>query len=73
MKPLNVFPIEDYLEKVRLAVKTGQKNLTLSQKEYTDLANSLAIVMTRLTGSLDKSVQEKPLDNIQINVDGGRF
>jgi len=73
MKQLNVYPIEDYLEKVRVAVKTGQKNLNLSQKEYTDLANSLAIVMTRLTGTLDKTNQEKEPDLIQIKMDGGKF
>ncbi len=73
MKPLNVYPIEDFLEKVRIAVKTGQKNLSLTQKEYTDLANSLAIVMTRLSGTLDSSAQNKEPDIIQIKMDGGKF
>jgi hypothetical protein len=73
MKPINIFPIEDFLEKSRLAIKTNQKNLVLTQKEYTDLANSLATVMTRLTGQLDQIASNKSEENIQIKMDGGKF
>lgn len=73
MKPINVFPIEDFLEKARLAIKTNQKNLSLTQKEYTDLANSLATVMTRLTGQLDQIATNKSEDTIQVKMDGGKF
>ena len=72
MKPLNTLPIEDFLEKARIAIKGNQKNLTLSIKEVTDLQNSLSIVMTRLSGTLD----EKALDQnsqVTIRMNGGRF
>lgn len=72
MKYINSFPLEDFLEKIRIAAKTNQKSLTLTQKEYTDLGYSLSIVLARLVGNLDKpatSVQE----TIKVKMDGGKF
>lgn len=73
MKPLNTFYIEDFLEKAKIANKTNQKNLQLSQKEYTDLANSLAVVMSRLSGELDKKMFDTSSEVVKINLDGGKF
>lgn len=75
MKPLNTLPIEDFLDKARIAIKSNQKNITLSIKEVTDLQNSLSIVMTRLSGQLDKfiSTQENQTNTIQVKMDGGSF
>lgn len=73
MKPINIYPIEDFIEKVRIATKTNQKNLVLNQKEYTELANSLALVMTRLAGILDANSKVREPENIQIKMDGGKF
>lgn len=73
MKPINVYPIEDFLEKARLALKTNQKNLTLSQKEVSDLSNSLTSVMTRLVGQMDKEISSKDSGPIVVKMDGGRF
>lgn len=72
MKALNTLPIEDFLEKTRVAIKTNQKNVTLSIKEATDLQNSLSIVMTRLTGELDQMAKVNN-DKISVIVDGGKF
>ena len=69
MKQLNTLPIEDFLEKTRVAIKTNQRNLTLSIKEATDLQNSLSMVMTRLAGNTESS----PLEDIKIEVNGGQF
>lgn len=72
MRPLNVLPIEDFLDKARIAIKGNQKSITMTIKEVTDLQNSLAVVMTRLTGIIDQTpaptVDNSPLS---INVDGG--
>lgn len=74
MKRLNTLPIEDFLEKARIAIKSGQKSLVLPLKEVTELQNSLSIVMTRLAGNLDSTVAEpKPEEKIQIKMDGGKF
>ena len=74
MKQLNTLPIEDFLEKTRIAIKSNQKSLTLTIKEATDLQNSLSIVMTRLSGNLDQIMSENQFpDKIEIKVDGGKF
>ena len=74
MKHLNTLPIEDFLEKTRIAIKSNQKSLTLTIKEATDLQNSLSIVMTRLSGNLDQMMSENQFpDKIEIKVDGGKF
>lgn len=73
MKSLNTLPIEDFLDKARIAIKSNQKNLTLSIKEVTDLQNSLAVVMARLAGNLDVLVQNPPQEQITVNMDGGKF
>lgn len=74
MKKLNTLPIEDFLEKARIAIKSGQKNLNLSIKEVTDLQYSLTMVMTRLASKLDETpAAPKKEEKIQINLDGGKF
>lgn len=73
MKQLNTLPIEDFLDKARLAIKSNQKTVTLTIKEVTDLQNSLAMVMTRLAGHLDHLNQNPPEEIIQVNLDGGKF
>jgi hypothetical protein len=70
--PLNIIPIEDFLTKTRIAIKSNQKTVTLSIKEATDLQNSLAIVMTRLSGNLDVSATSNA-EVITIKMDGGTF
>ena len=72
MRQLNILPIEDFLDKARIAKKSSQKTLTLTAKEYTDLFDSLASVMTRLTGIAEQAAPIKSDDN-SINVDGGSF
>lgn len=74
MKQLNTLAIEDFLDKARLAIKTNQKVLTLPIAEVIALQNSLQVVMTRLSGELDKlvsAVQNQP--NIEVKIDGGGF
>jgi hypothetical protein len=75
MKPLNTLPIEDFLDKSRLAIKSNQKSLTLNIKEVTDLQNSLSIVMTRLSGEMDKIMSNVSNDpgTLEVKMDGGKF
>jgi hypothetical protein len=69
MSELNTLPIENFLDKARIAIKTQQKSLNLSIKEVADLQNSLSIVMTRLAGQPIVSAQE----DITIKINGGTF
>ena len=72
MKPLNTVPIENFLEKAKVAIKTNQKNLSLSIKEVADLQNSLSLVMTRLVGKAETETNKMP-EKIEIKMDGGKF
>ena len=71
MSDLNTFPIEDFLNKARLAIKTGQKSLSLTIKETTDLQNSLSVVMTRLAGENVNSAPQQ--EDIVVKLNGGSF
>jgi hypothetical protein len=74
MKHLNTLPIEDFLDKTRVAIKSGQKSVTLSIKEATDLQNSLSVVMTRLTGELDQIIANSNQPAVvEVKMDGGGF
>ncbi len=72
MSNLNTYPIEDFLNKARVAIKSNQKGLTLSIKEVTDLQNSLSVVMTRLAGE-GQSQQVSLGEDIVIKINGGKF
>jgi hypothetical protein len=75
MRQLNTLPIEDFLDKARIAIKSNQKTVTLTIKEVTDLQNSLSIVMTRLSGELDNLVSNAvpQSDVVSVKMDGGSF
>jgi hypothetical protein len=75
MKPLNTLPIEMFLEKARIASKSGQKNLNLDIKDVVALSDSLATVMTRLSGKLDEVIATGSSQEavITVEMDGGNF
>lgn len=74
MKPLNTLPIEDFLNKVRVAGKSNQQTVTLTIKEAQALEDSLAVVMTRLAGELDAVLQNAGSGGeTSIKMDGGGF
>jgi len=74
MTYLNTLPIEMFLEKARIAVKSNQKSLNLDIKEVQALYDSLATTMTRLAGTEKPTVVSNPtLESIQVKMDGGRF
>jgi hypothetical protein len=74
MKPLNTLPIEDFLNRARIAIKSNQKTLSLTIKEATDLQNSLSVVMTRLSGEMDQILSTATQPNkIEVKMDGGKF
>jgi len=71
MMQLNTYPIEEFLNKTRIAIKSNQQTVLLTIKEATDLQNSLSIVMARLAGQLDQIVAAS--SNIEVKMDGGKF
>lgn len=75
MKQINTLPIEIFLDKARIAIKSNQKHLTLDIKEVQSLSDSLAVAMTRIAGDLDSKLAafESTPSVISINMDGGGF
>lgn len=75
MTTINTLPIENLLDKIRIANKTGQKTVVLDIKEAVSVGDSLALVMTRLTGKLDEQLAARNAQQevIQMNLDGGGF
>lgn len=75
MKQLNTLPIEQFLDKARISLKSNQKTLILDAKEVQSLHDSLAVVMTRIAGELDAQIQASQNSNpiITVNMDGGGF
>jgi hypothetical protein len=74
MKQINTLPIENFLEKARIASKSNQKQVVLDIKEAQALYDSLTLVMTRLVGKLDEALA-KPVEEtvIEVAMDGGGF
>jgi len=75
MKPLNTLPIENFLEKSRIAIRSNQKHLMLELKDVQALADCLAVVMTRLVAQVDSELQntQNQPSVLSINMDGGGF
>jgi hypothetical protein len=74
MKQLNTLPIENLIDKVRIANKSGQKTVVLDIKDAIALTDSLALAMTRLAGNLDAQLSKPATeDTIQVSMDGGTF
>lgn len=74
MQPLNTYPIEMFLEKARIARKSGQKSLNLPIDDVIMIEESLSVVMTRLAGELDAiayNIQQS--ETITVNMDGGKL
>ena len=74
MNSLNTLPIEMFLEKARIARKSGQKTLNLPINEANMLEESLAVVMTRLAGELDViALKSSVQTEVTVKMDGGNL
>lgn len=76
MTYLNTLPIEQFLDKARVAIRSNQKNLSLPISEVQSLHDSLAIVMTRMSGQLDQILNAPRAaepTTTSVKMDGGTF
>jgi hypothetical protein len=72
MRPLNTIPIENFLNKVKIASKSNQKNLTITTDEAVLLADSITTLMARLIGKLEEDLQKTAVEEVvTVNMDGG--
>jgi len=69
--PLNTVAIENFLDAVKIATKTQQREVKLDARQYRDLADSISMVLARLVELQDsKPTQEEA---ITVNMDGGKL
>lgn len=69
--PLNTIAIETFLDAVKIATKTQQREIKLDARQYKDLAHSISMVLARLVELQDsKPTQEEA---ITVNMDGGKL
>jgi hypothetical protein len=74
MKPINTIPVETFLERVRIASKTNQKNVSLDIKDATALSETINLIMARLIMKISSEPENKQLTGLlKINADGGNF
>ena len=70
-------PIEDFLGRVRTLRQQGKKQIIIPAAEADRLADSLAQVMTRLTGIQEEIIEAlktaQQAQTINIDMDGGNF
>lgn len=70
---INVAVLEEFIKKVRLASKSGQKEIKFPISEIENVVHNLNIITLRI---LDKEQNKKPKENddvINIVMDGGSF
>lgn len=65
--------IEDFLNQVRIADQTGVQEVRLPKQKARQLADAIAIIMTKLAAKLDQTVQSSKSVPQDIEVDGGGF
>ena len=71
--PINTLPIENFLQKSKVATKTQQRELKLDSKEHKDLADSISMVLARLVELQDTRLQQPQEVNVDVQMDGGNF
>lgn len=65
--------IEDFFNQVRIADQTGVQEVRLPKQKARQLADAIAIVMTKLASKLDQTVQKSQSAPQEVEVDGGGF
>jgi len=74
-EPLNTIPIQQFLQQVKSAENSRVKEIRMDMQQAKNLAFTLGIVMSRLTGDLEKLFLENKSNTddeiIQVKMDGG--
>ena len=74
VKPLNPIPLQQFIDKVKVADASKTPELRLTLQEAKILAFTLGEVMSRLHGDLEKLIeqQNKTEEVINVAADGGQ-
>lgn len=73
VKPLNTIPLQQFIDKVKVADNSKQVEVKIELKEAKNLAFTIASVMSRLHGDLEKLIDQanKTEDVVNVTMDGG--
>lgn len=72
--PLNTAPIQQFIQQVKAAENSRQKEIRIDINQAKNLAFTLGIVMSRLNGDLEKLLAKqtnKEDEVIEVRLDGG--
>jgi len=75
IEPINTAPVQQFINQVKGADASQQKEVKLDIVSARKLALTLGEVMSRLNGDLEKFVKEnapKNEETVTINMDGGK-
>lgn len=73
-EPLNTAPIQQFIQQVKAAENSRQKEIRIDINQAKNLAFTLGIAMSRLNGDLEKLIakqSKKPDEIIEVRLDGG--
>lgn len=73
-EPLNTIPIQQFIQQVKTADASKQREVRLTIEQAKSLALTLGIVMSRLEGDLEKLVADSKNTSeevIEVKLDGG--
>jgi len=70
---LNIAVIEEFIKKVRLASKSGQKEIKFPISELENVIHNLSIVSLRILEKDQNRINQEKNEVINIVMDGGSF
>lgn len=73
-EPLNTIPIQQFIQQVKTADASRQREIRMTIDQAKNLAFALGIVMSRVEGDLEQliaSMSESTDEMIEVKVDGG--
>ena len=70
---ISVAVLEEFIKKVRLAIKSGQKEIKISASEAENVCHNLHLVSLRLLDREQKTETKAENEIISVVMDGGGF
>ena len=70
---ISIAVLEEFIKKVRLASKNGQKDIKLPTSEVENVCHNLSIILLRLLDRDQNKEIQKESEIISVVMDGGGF
>jgi hypothetical protein len=65
--------LDEFIKKVRLSIKSGQKEIRISSSEAENICHNLNIITLKLLDKLQNNDLTKESEVISVVMDGGSF